>query len=327
MKIKHLLPVAFAVVLASCSTAYRSGQTPDDVYYSPAPEQPTYKTSDKSSDYVTTENEQDRNSYNYRNDEENEIRAGIQNPIYRNSITFGMGYGGYIPYSFSLFGGSPYYGGYDPFTPYVYNPYGYNPYAYSPYKSFVYNDMVFASPYYNYGYSPYGFNSFYNPYSIGYSPFFYSGYYPGIYSPAYKTINTNTGVRRYNLNAYNNNSGSGATRGTPAQPVRTVTTQPNNGSVPVRSTTGTTQPTRGTGVGNVIRRVFTPSNRTYTNPNSTRTYNNNNTRVYNNDNTRTYNNDNSRSYTPERSYQPSAPSSSSSSGSSSGSAPVRTFRR
>jgi len=325
MKIKHLLPVALAVALASCSTAYRSGQTPDDVYYSPAPEQPTYKTSDKSSDYVTTENEQDRNSYNYRNDEESEIRQGINNPIYRNSITFSTGLGYGYPYLFS-----PYDDFYNPlYSPYAFNNY----YGYSPYSPYGLKGMY--SPYYNYGfndfgyYNPYAFNSFYNPYSFGYSPFFYSGYYPGIYSPAYKTINTNTGVRRYNLNAYHNISGSAATRGTPAQPIRTVTTQPNNGSVPIRSTSGTTQPTRGTGVGNVIRRVFTPSNRTYNNPNNNRTYNNNNTRVYNNDNQRVYNNENTRSYneTPQRSYQPSAPSSSSSSGSGSGSAPVRTFRR
>jgi hypothetical protein len=321
MKIKHLLPLAFATVLVSCSTAYRSGQTPDDVYYSPAPEQPTYKTSDKS-DYVTTQSDQDRNSYNYRNDEA--PQQGINNPAYNNSVTFSTGFGFGYPYLFS-----PYDNFYNP----LYSPYGFNSYGYSPYSPYGLKGMY--SPYYNNGfndfsyYNPYAFNSFYNPYSIGYSPFFYNSYYPGIYSSAYKNVNTNTAVRRYNLNAYNNNPGSGTTRGTPAQPVRTVTTQPNNGSVPVRSATGTTQPTRGTGVGNVIRRVFTPSSRTYYNSNN-RTNNNNNTRVYSNENSRTYNNDNSRTYnqTPERSYQPSTPSSSSSSGNSGGgSAPVRTFRR
>src|SRR6185312_4389056 len=319
MKIKHLLPVALAIALASCSTAYRSGQTPDDVYYSPAPEQPTYnKTSDKS-DYVTTESDQDRNSYGYRNDDESEIRRGINNPIYRNSITFSMGMGyGYDPYF------SPFNDFYNPlYSPYAFNAYGYSPYGlkgmYSPY----YNGYGFN----DFGYNPYAFNSFYNPYSFGYSPFFYNSYYPGIYSPAYKSVNTNTGVRRYNLNAYNNNGVRPATGGTAPQPVRTVTTQPNNGSVPIRTTTGTTTPTRGTGVGNVIRRVFTPSSRTYNNPNN-RTYNNNNSRVYSNENSRTYNNnDNSRTYnqTPERSYSAPSSSSSSSSGSSSGSAPVRTF--
>ncbi|MDB5201369.1 MAG: hypothetical protein JWQ27_778 [Ferruginibacter sp.] len=36
MKIKILLLAISAAALGSCSTAYKSGQTPDDVYYSPA---------------------------------------------------------------------------------------------------------------------------------------------------------------------------------------------------------------------------------------------------------------------------------------------------
>jgi hypothetical protein len=36
MNLKILLFIFFAAILASCSTMYRSGQTPDDVYYSPA---------------------------------------------------------------------------------------------------------------------------------------------------------------------------------------------------------------------------------------------------------------------------------------------------
>jgi hypothetical protein len=36
MNIKIVLLAISAVTLASCSTAYKSGQTPDDVYYSPA---------------------------------------------------------------------------------------------------------------------------------------------------------------------------------------------------------------------------------------------------------------------------------------------------
>lgn len=36
MNIKFLLFVVSAAAISSCSTAYKSGQTPDDVYYSPA---------------------------------------------------------------------------------------------------------------------------------------------------------------------------------------------------------------------------------------------------------------------------------------------------
>jgi len=298
MKIIHLLLFGALAALGSCTTAYRSGQTPDDVYYSPAPEQNTY---------VSTVSEKDQNSYGYRNDdEENDIRAGIQNPIYRNSITFSMGMGyGYNPYSLYP---------YNAFNnPFYYDPYGYSPYGmkgmYSPYYN-TYNDFAFYNPYSFYSYSPYSFGYGYgfNPY--GYSPIFLTG----------GNINTNRGVRKYNLNAYNHTANSGV-RGN-LQPTG-VTRQGT--AMPVRSSSTEAAATRGSGVGNVIRRVFTPSERrTYTPPS-------NNTRVYRNtESNRTYNNNNNNynrteNQAPVRSFTPSESSSSSSGNSNS--APVRTFRR
>ncbi len=293
MKIKHLLLPVVVAAFSSCSTAYRTGQTPDDVYYSPAPQV---------NSYVSTVTEQDKNSYSYRNQEDEDIRRGINDPVYRNAITFSMGMGyGYNPYSmypYSSFN-NPFYG-YDAFG---YNSYGlkgmYDPY-YSP---FGYNNLDFY-------YSPYGYyNSYslggfgYSPYSYGYSPY----YAPVLFSG--KSVNTNTGPRRYNLNVYNN-SGNNTTRGN-VQPIRTINT-------------GTTQPSRGTGVGNVIRRVFTPSQRsTYVAPSNNSYYNNTNRRTYSN------NNNNNTYETPQRTFTPSTPSGSSSSSSEGGggSAPVRTFRR
>lgn len=56
---KSVLPVLLATLLfASCTTAYRSGQTPDDVYYSPARER---------AEYVNTEER--TASQKYRNNE------------------------------------------------------------------------------------------------------------------------------------------------------------------------------------------------------------------------------------------------------------------
>jgi hypothetical protein len=299
MKIKYILFFALAGALAGCSTAYRSAQTPDDVYYSPAPVQNSYVTKSDRQDrdsYVTPESEQDENSYYYRN-EDMDIRRGISDPFYRNSITFSMGYG-YNPYSLFPYNSfnNPFYG-YDAFG---YSPYGYSPYGYSPY-----------------GYSPYGFKGMYNPYnSFGYSPYSfgyspYMSYYSSGYYPAgHMRVNTNTGARKYNLNGYNTTS---------------RTAQPSGNAQPIR--TETTAPVRSTGVGNVIRRVFTPSERrSYSTPNS-----NNNTRTYDNNNTRTYNNNRSntnetRSF--DRTPSVSTPSSSSgNSSSNSSSAPVRTFRR
>jgi hypothetical protein len=209
----------------------------------------------------------------------------------------GFGYSPYSLYPYNSF--NNYYG---------YNNFGYSPYGlkgmYSPYyNDFGFNDLSFYSPY-NY-YSPYSSLGFgYSPFSYGYG-YGYSPYYsPILFST--KSVNTNTGARKYNLGVYNNRSTNEGTR-INDQPIRTETTQP----------------TRGSGVGNVIRRVFTPSQRrnTYTVPN------NNTRRTYNNNNERTYNNNRNNNYqTPQRSFTPStsSPSSSSSSGSS---APVRSFRR
>ncbi len=310
MKIKHILLFGAMAALGSCSTAYRSGQTPDDVYYSPAPEQNTY---------VSTLSEKDQNSYSYRNDEENDIRSGIENPIYRNPITFSMGMGyGYSPYSLYPYNafGNPFYNSYGYNSYGMYSPYGmkgmYSPYS-NYYNPYAYNDFGFYNPYSFYSYSPYSFG-----YGYGYNPY---SYYPGYLTGG--SVNTNTGARKYNLNAYNHLGNSGV-RGN-LQP--TGISQPST-SMPIRSSsTENAAPVRrnGTGVGNVIRRVFTPSERNTYNPSS-----NNNSRVYRNtDNNRTYNNTNNYNRTenqaPVRSFTPSE-SSPSSSGSSN-SAPVRTFRR
>ncbi len=294
MKIKYLLLFGLVAAFSSCSTAYRTGQTPDDVYYSPAPQENTY---------VTKATEQDQNSYSYRNQEDENIRRGIEDPVYRNAITFstGMGYGynPYSLYSYNAFNNPFYGGGY-----YGYNPYGFKS-MYDPYSNYMgYNNLSFYNSPYGY-YNSYPFGYGYSPYGIGYSPY----YSPILFSG--KAANTNTGARRYNLNVYNNSGNNGT----------------NTNPQPIRSTgTGTTQPSTGTGVGNVIRRVFTPSERsTYTPPsNSTqrstrRTYNNNN----NNNNNNNYNTP-QRTFTPSTSTQSNSPSSSSP---SSNSAPVRSFRR
>lgn len=283
MKTKYLFLVGLVVAFSSCSTAYRTGQTPDDVYYSPAPAQDTY---------VRTVSQDDRESYGYRNDEEQDIRRGIRDQRYRSSISFGIG-SGYSPYAYN---------------PYVYNPYSYNnPYAFDPYGYKGIYDPYAYNPYYNNYYSPYYGGSYYGGYYGG-------GYYSPVYVlPVIGKVNTNTGPRKYNLGAYNSPTVS-----------NNATIKTSNGSrvsgvkaAPVRTFKPTNQ---GTGVGNVIRRVFTPSeSRSYTQPSSSnsKTYrSSDNDRPTNTAPTRTFNNAPSSNNT-------STPSSSG----SSGSAPVRTFRK
>ncbi|MBS1736808.1 MAG: hypothetical protein JSS98_09445 [Bacteroidetes bacterium] len=278
MQTKYLLFIAFVLVLGSCSTAYRTGQTPDDVYYSPTP---------ANDDYVTQYNQDDRNSYDYRNSEEYEIRRGIRNPVYRNSISIGLGFGGYSPY-YSM-GFSPYFG-----SPYGYNYFGYNnfynPYSYSYLNGFNYNGFYNPYPYYNGNYG-YGHSGYYGNYYGNYLP-----YYPGI-----GTVNTNRGVRRMNGATGSYGAANRGTNGYTPAPARTFPTQ---------------RPS--SGVGNVLRRVFNSgSNTSERNSNSrpanTRTFNTN--RSTESNPTRDFNSSSN------------SGSRSSGNSNSGGSAPARVFRK
>ncbi|MEO6682729.1 MAG: hypothetical protein ABIN48_07860 [Ginsengibacter sp.] len=315
MKTKYLLIVGMMVVLASCSSAYRNGQTPDDVYYSPAPAAETY---------VVKKNSRDRDSYSYRNSEEREIRRAIRDPRYRNSVSFGMGYGSGSPFGYTPYG----------YNPYASNPFGYNNFGYNPYNP--YYGKGFYDPF---GYNPnYGYNSYYNynPYYGSYNPI-YGGYYPPMnYYPVQGKVSNNTGARKYNLGGYTpttaprglNNNRSGVVRPMPSAPVRTFD---NRSTSPAKEKTG---------VGNVIRRVFTPSeNRTYTpssNNRSERSERTSPVRRFDPPARSTPPPARSTNQPPVRTFDPPAPAPSSSSqpaatsqsnsSSSKESAPVRTFR-
>jgi hypothetical protein len=214
MKTKHLLILVLIAAFSSCSSAFRTGQTPDDVYYSPAPPPAV--------EYVTTENQQDRDSYAYNNANNGEdlaIRRGIRDPRYRGNVSLDFGYG---------------YGPYDYYGSSFFNPYSsyYNPYSYS--------GVYFYPNNYNY----YGYYSPFNSY-----------YYQPVYGSKYgNAVSTYTGPRTYNLGVYNRagtNTNSNANR---------VYSHPGESSVspaPVR--TFSNQPANRSGVGNFIRRVLSPS--------------------------------------------------------------------
>jgi hypothetical protein len=302
MKIKHILLLGFIVAFSSCSTAYKTGQTPDDVYYSPAPVQ----TEDA---YVVTEK---RNSYNDRNDdsyynrdEDLAIRRAIRDPRYRTGVTLDLGFG-YNPYTYDPYGFN--------FSPYSYNPYAFNSYGYNPYG---FNNYGYKGIYDPYAYGGYYSHNYYGNYNYGYNAFnpYYGAYYPSLYVyPGVGRV-TNSTPRRVNLGAYNPSNGR-------------VSNASNSNSRPAPVRTMTTQQNRQTGVGNVIRRVFTPSPnvRSSSSSSNNRSYNNtrqNNSRQYNNNNSnpapvRTFDNSNSSS---------TRSSNNNNSSSNSGSAPVRTFRK
>jgi hypothetical protein len=280
MKTKHLFLLGIIAAFSSCSSVYRIGQTPDDVYFSPAPPQ---------NNYVTSNNQQNKDTYAYNNTYNSEdlaIRRGIGNPRYRNNISLDFGYG-YNPYD--------YYGSsfYNPYSSY-YNPYSsfYNPYTYTGVTFYPYN--------YNYN------NSYYSPY--------YNNYYPPVYyiPKSGGAVSNYSGPRKYNMGVYNNNTNANPVYTHPVQPTTT-------NSVPVR--TFKTQPTNTSGVGNFIRRVFSGDN------NSNNSYNSSNNR-YNSGNSnnssssRTFDTRSSNSNSSSNSNT----NSSTSDNKSSGSAPVRTFK-
>jgi hypothetical protein len=126
---KSLLPLlSLLVIFASCSTAYRSGQTPDDVYFSPAkPQQEYVEVSDRDDrpTYRRNEDAYYRNEEAYYNSNEDRyIRMRIRN---RDR--------------------------WDYLDNYYRDPYAYN------YKStYYYNQYGYSNPrsYWNSYYNPYG---------------------------------------------------------------------------------------------------------------------------------------------------------------------------
>ncbi len=164
-----LLAVVVVSGLASCSTAYRTGQTPDDVYFSPDRGQNEYVV-------AANENRQGGERYNdrysnryddYYNPDDNYLRFMVRNRTrwsafddyywmdarmnpyfgFHNPWSFGGGY--YSPWSSNIF-----YNNYWSWNSF-YNPYGYNyviinpknnPNAYSRLRSF--NSRSYSNPNY-----------------------------------------------------------------------------------------------------------------------------------------------------------------------------------
>jgi hypothetical protein len=200
MKSLYTIAVIGAVMLSSCSV-YRQGQTPDDVYYSPAREEQSGGGGTAYAPANSGRNEGKRYysqdpSYSgyddYATMNDRWLMMRVRNP-YRWS-TFDD-YNFYSPYNnfYSPFGG---FGGWSP-----YNNLGW---GYQPGWSFglgfgAYNPYGFG--YYNHFNNYANWNSYYNP------------YYPGVVVVNPKTNPAGyTRARSFNMNRYSNSYNSG--RGT-----------------------------------------------------------------------------------------------------------------
>jgi len=108
MNIKLILIALATVSIASCSTAYKSGQTPDDVYYSPV------RAIEERDNVKETRDERRDDYYRIDNYEEREIRMSTRDRRWRDLND-------YYDYNYAY---NPYTYGYN--YGYYYNPYYYN---------------------------------------------------------------------------------------------------------------------------------------------------------------------------------------------------------
>ncbi|GAC1449006.1 MAG: hypothetical protein NVSMB7_10930 [Chitinophagaceae bacterium] len=186
MNTRILLLAISVAALSSCSSVYKSGQTPDDVYYSPAPMR--QQADNNNNSYMDVKQPKDGTNYqSYEQYADNQrddrfLRMSVGNPYYMNS---------YDAYS-----------GFD----WRYNSF---------YNGFNYG---FSSPWNNY----FAWNNFYNPYyapglSFGYGGFgggyydggYYGGgaYYSGGGGVKYSIYTTPISIPRvFNVNNYSNNN-------------------------------------------------------------------------------------------------------------------------
>ncbi len=258
------------LIFSSCSTAYKSAQTPDDVYYSPKTER-TYASSnnnnrqnqDQGQTNVAAADEQDGSYVTYDDEDRGDYAKRLDR--FHNSSYNGAYYADGTPnvYVNNYYGGG--YGGYGGF--------GYSPYSYwgggfgSPYFGSMWGPSLSIGFGYGWG-GGFGYSPFYSPfYSPWYSPY-YGGYYGGgyygggwghypsaYYSAPSRVLRTRGGFAGSTYSPGRRVIGSTNT-GTGDYRPRRIFTTPNNGSG--GSTGGTYQP----------RRIFrsAPSERPMVNP-------------------------------------------------------------
>jgi hypothetical protein len=117
MKSPILLLALAIVILSSCSSAYKTGQTPDDVYFSPAPPADEYVQVEKRDDRSYKGSDQYYEDRYLRMRVQNRYQWSVLDDYYFNS-----------PYAYNYYGS--YSNWYNPFNSYwTWNTY-YNPYCY-----------------------------------------------------------------------------------------------------------------------------------------------------------------------------------------------------
>ncbi len=124
---KSFLPLlSFTIIITSCSTAYKSGQTPDDVYFSPQRPQEEYVRTEKDDDRYYQEEERndvDRNRNDYYSYDDRYLRMKVRNRQRWNNMD--NDFYSYNPYIYRNY--NNYYN--NPWNSFSYWDYYYNPYS------------------------------------------------------------------------------------------------------------------------------------------------------------------------------------------------------
>jgi hypothetical protein len=131
MKSSLLITAVALLGLGSCSV-YKSGQTPDDVYFSPAKEKDSYVAANMRSDRYS--------GYEYDNPDDRWLRMRVRDP-YRWSTFDDYGYG-YANYGYNSWAYNPYSLSYSYFSPFGWNSYWMWNNYYNPY----YSQIVVLNP-------------------------------------------------------------------------------------------------------------------------------------------------------------------------------------
>ncbi len=172
MKLMLVFLSAGIIALSSCSSAYKTAQTPDDVYYSPRTESAAPTNGNNSN------NNSNQGEYYNANPNDQYLMMKVEDPSSNRWSSFDdYGYDSYYaPYSGFGMG------------------FGYGSF-YPSYMGFGYGWNLW-NPYYSYYNNYYAWNAFYNPYYY-YGNAVYAG---GKYSP----YNTYSGLQPFNVGAYRN---------------------------------------------------------------------------------------------------------------------------
>jgi uncharacterized membrane protein YgcG len=202
MRSAILLLVLSAAILGSCTSAYKTGQTPDDVYFSP--ERPQDK-------YVTAKDDENRylgNDYSY---DDQYLRMKVHNRMMWSDLDDPYFYNPRYSYS--------YYNNWsNPWSPYTYWNYYYNPYCspviYTTPKTFVASNHPRLFNLNTYNNAQLSNNNYTNPKGgLDNSSYNYSGRQVKIvgYTPSHNNSNSGAGNFLRNIfNSSSNNNSSGS---------------------------------------------------------------------------------------------------------------------